>query len=87
MNVLRMIKFFAWESKMEERIKEKRTEELGWIKKKIFMDLLNGMLKYALVHWFIHCLISSTQLPHPSFNYALNICNIPKSSGLSALTF
>jgi hypothetical protein len=56
MNVLRMIKFFAWESKMEERIKEKRTEELGWIKKKKLMDLLNGMLKYTRVHLSIHCL-------------------------------
>ena len=40
-----MIKFFAWESKMEERIKDKRADELEWIRKRRMLDLVNGILK------------------------------------------
>lgn len=31
MNVLRMIKMFGWERKIQSRIDEKREEELKWI--------------------------------------------------------
>lgn len=47
MNVLRMVKLFGWEKKMNDRIAVKREEELVWIKRRQFLDLLNGMLKYA----------------------------------------
>jgi hypothetical protein len=40
-----MIKFFAWESKMEERIMEKRTDELDFIRQRRMLDLANGILK------------------------------------------
>lgn len=45
MNVLRMIKLFGWENKMNERIAVKREEELVWIKRKQFLELLNAMIK------------------------------------------
>ncbi|PBK69165.1 hypothetical protein ARMSODRAFT_1019154 [Armillaria solidipes] len=45
MNVLRMIKLFGWEKKMDDKIAEKRDEELVWIKKRKMLDLLNGTIK------------------------------------------
>jgi len=45
MNVLRMIKLFGWEKKMNEKVDEKREEELTWLWKRQLLDLLNGNLK------------------------------------------
>ncbi len=45
MNVLRMVKLFGWEKKMDDKIAEKRDEELVWIKKRKMLDLLNGTIK------------------------------------------
>ncbi|KAJ7770817.1 hypothetical protein DFH07DRAFT_1057900 [Mycena maculata] len=48
MNVLRMIKLFGWERQMNERVAEKREEELGWIWKRQMLDLLNGTLNFFI---------------------------------------
>ena len=45
LHVLRMIKLFGWERKMEERVYEKRQEELVWIKKRQFIEVLNAIVK------------------------------------------
>lgn len=47
MNMLRMIKLFGWESKMQDRISEKREDELVWLWKRELLDLVNGNLKYV----------------------------------------
>jgi len=39
MNVLRMVKLFGWENKMNERIRVKREEELVWVRWKQFLDV------------------------------------------------
>ncbi|KAJ3890944.1 hypothetical protein GG344DRAFT_77404 [Lentinula edodes] len=46
MNVLRMIKLFGWESKMESRIAEKRDEELVWIRRRQILEMINGIITY-----------------------------------------
>ncbi|EJD51853.1 ATP-binding cassette transporter [Auricularia subglabra TFB-10046 SS5] len=46
MGLLRMIKLFAWEKKIEERLQEKREDELVWIRKARIMSLLNMNLNY-----------------------------------------
>ncbi|KAJ7102323.1 hypothetical protein B0H15DRAFT_943257 [Mycena belliarum] len=54
MNVLRMIKFgcslllFGWERQMNERMAEKREQELNWIWKRQMLDLLNGTLNFFI---------------------------------------
>ncbi|KAJ7919040.1 P-loop containing nucleoside triphosphate hydrolase protein [Mycena leptocephala] len=48
MNVLRMIKLFGWERQMNERVAEKREEELNWLWKRQMLDLLNGMLNFFI---------------------------------------
>lgn len=45
MNIIRMIKVFGWEKKMEEQISEKREEELVWLWKKQVLGLINGNIK------------------------------------------
>jgi len=47
MNVLRMIKLFAWEGKVKQKMYEKREEELLWTKKRQFLQLLNMNAKYV----------------------------------------
>lgn len=46
-NVMRMIKLFGWERKMDERVAEKREEELFWIKRRQLLDLAVGLIKCA----------------------------------------
>ncbi|KAJ7680686.1 hypothetical protein DFH06DRAFT_1163946 [Mycena polygramma] len=48
MNVLRMIKMFGWEKQMDEKIAEKREEELKklWIRR--LMDMASGMLNHLI---------------------------------------
>jgi hypothetical protein len=40
-----MVKLFGWERKMEERVYEKRQEELVWIKKRQIIEVLNSVIK------------------------------------------
>ncbi len=48
MNVIRMIKLFGWERKVNEKIAEFREAELTWIWKKQILELLNNSIKYVL---------------------------------------
>ena len=45
MNVVRMVKLFGWESKLNEKISQKREDELTWIRKRQFLELLNANIK------------------------------------------
>lgn len=45
MNVLRMIKMFGWEKKMDEKVSEKREAELKWIWRRQLLDLISATLK------------------------------------------
>ncbi|KAG6919579.1 hypothetical protein DXG01_004242 [Tephrocybe rancida] len=49
MNVLRMIKLFGWEKKMDEKIAEKRDKELVWIWKRQILDMINGNINSMAV--------------------------------------
>ncbi|KAJ7275444.1 hypothetical protein B0H12DRAFT_1199540 [Mycena haematopus] len=41
------VRLFGWERQMNERVAEKREEELNWLWKRQLLDLLNGTLKYV----------------------------------------
>ncbi|KAH7108534.1 hypothetical protein BKA62DRAFT_682512 [Auriculariales sp. MPI-PUGE-AT-0066] len=68
MNLLRMIKLFAWEPRVQERLSEKREEELHWIWKTRVMTLVNMNLKllvtmivaYATYTLVMHRALSSS---------------------------
>jgi hypothetical protein len=47
MNILRMVKLFGWEGKMNEKISKKREEELVWMWKRQVLNLTKGLLKYV----------------------------------------
>lgn len=42
-----MIKLFAWEPKMKEKLDETREEELGWIRRAKITGLVNRNLKWV----------------------------------------
>ncbi|KAH6916771.1 ATP-binding cassette transporter [Coprinopsis sp. MPI-PUGE-AT-0042] len=48
MNVMRMVKLFGWEKKMEDRIREKREEELSLIWKRQVLSVTNDTLNYLI---------------------------------------
>ncbi|KIY70079.1 P-loop containing nucleoside triphosphate hydrolase protein [Cylindrobasidium torrendii FP15055 ss-10] len=48
LNVLRMIKLFGWERRMEDKVGDKREEELTWIRRRQYLELTN-----AIVNFFI----------------------------------
>lgn len=49
MNVLRMIKLFGWETKMNEKIAEKREDELRYIWKQRILEVCTVNLKFVLL--------------------------------------
>ncbi|KAG2065985.1 P-loop containing nucleoside triphosphate hydrolase protein [Suillus decipiens] len=48
MNVLRMIKLFGWEEKLDARIGERREVELVWIWKTKVLELVNDVSNYVI---------------------------------------
>jgi hypothetical protein len=47
MNVIRMVKLFGWESKMTQRVADKREEELAWIWKLGVLGIANQVIKFV----------------------------------------
>lgn len=47
MNMLRMIKLFGWETQMQDKIFEKREDELAWLWKNELLELINNNIKYV----------------------------------------
>lgn len=45
LNVIRMIKLFGWENKMNEKLSVKRNEELAMQKKRQLLELVTSMVK------------------------------------------
>ena len=45
MHVVRMIKFFAWEKRIENQLVEKRNDELTWIKRSKLLTVVNDNIK------------------------------------------
>ncbi|KAH7915135.1 hypothetical protein BJ138DRAFT_1170143 [Hygrophoropsis aurantiaca] len=48
LGVLRMIKFFGWEKRMNNKIKEKREEELSWIFKGNVLLVMTSVLNFVV---------------------------------------
>jgi len=70
-----MLKLFGWESEMHERIAARREEEVKWLWKRKFYDVIIAIVKCVLSH--ISRMIFYTgprQLSDPCFDYARYIC-------------
>ena len=48
MNVIRMIKLFGWEPKVNDQVAEKREDELTYIRKFKMLELANGLIKCVI---------------------------------------
>lgn len=55
MGVVRMLKMFGWENKIADQIRQKRENELGLIKRRFYLTLLN-----ANVNWILPLLTSKS---------------------------
>lgn len=49
MNVIRMIKLFGWEPRVNEQLAGKREDELQQYRKYRLLELANGMIKYVVL--------------------------------------
>lgn len=45
LSVVRMIKMFGWEDRVNQQIEEKRETELAALRKRQFVSVINGNLK------------------------------------------
>lgn len=54
MNVVRMVKLFGWEKKIEDRISEKREEELVWLWRRLVLELVNNNIKLVYIGGFFN---------------------------------
>lgn len=70
MSALRMIKMFGWESRVSERIAEKREDELQWIWKRELLHLGTSILKY------VPTLYISDQTPHHFFSFLIPLAHM-----------
>lgn len=52
-----MIKFFAWEKRIESQLAEKRNEELVCIKRSKLLTIVNDNIKYACLEYANHSLL------------------------------
>jgi len=51
MNVIRMIKVFGWEKRIDERIAGKREEELAYQRKRVILEIISNILKCVWLNW------------------------------------
>ncbi|KAI0803028.1 hypothetical protein BC629DRAFT_1491319 [Irpex lacteus] len=85
-NVIRMIKLFAWEPRMHEKLKEKREEELARQKKVKFLDLLYTNINRAvpiltmIVTFASYTLIMKQQLTASRVFSAMSVFEILQSA-------
>lgn len=45
MNVVRMIKVFGWEKRIDEKIAIKREQELAYQRKRVILEIISDVLK------------------------------------------
>ena len=76
MNVIRMIKLFGWEKKMEERIAEKREEELVTQWKRQIYELFNGNIKLVSQYVINGSMAHFIQFCNPCFRDGGNIFHL-----------
>ncbi|GJE85927.1 multidrug resistance-associated ABC transporter [Phanerochaete sordida] len=48
MNVIRMIKLFGWEPKVNDQVADKREDELSYIRKFKMLELANGLINFSI---------------------------------------
>lgn len=72
MNIIRMIKLFGWESRVNDEINGKRDEELRVLKRRQLMELLNINTKYFKVLFILRKAADYIQKLHDT--YCVNDC-------------
>ena len=65
MNVIRMIKVFGWEKRIDEKIADKREEELAYQRKRVILEIISNILKCVQLNrlWVVVLTICSFSIP------------------------
>ena len=65
MNVIRMIKAFGWEKRIDEKIAGKREEELACQRKRVILEIISNILKCVQLNrlWVVALTIRSFFIP------------------------
>lgn len=85
MNVVRMIKFFAWEKRIESQLAEKRNEELACIKRSKLLTIVNVNIKYVCSESDLSMCVSymcAVQRPHTLGDDGVHLCYLRESIDL-----
>jgi len=69
MNVIRMIKVFGWEERIDEKIAAKREEELAYQRKRIILEIISNILKCGHFNWFWVIPLTATQFLYPCHHH------------------
>ncbi|KAF5334423.1 hypothetical protein D9758_017869 [Tetrapyrgos nigripes] len=83
MNILRMVKMFGWERLMNERIAEKREEELRYIRWMRILDLTTMLVNqlHALLFWLNQSITAKVSLDRiTNFLYNTELLDVYKQS-------
>ena len=69
MNIIRMIKVFGWEERIEEKITGKREEELAYQRKWIIFEIISNILKCEQLNRPSVMALTILQFLHPSHHH------------------
>jgi len=69
MNVIRMIKVFGWEKRIDEKIAVKREEELAYQRKRIILEIISNVLKCVPPNWFSVIVLTISQFLYPGHHH------------------
>lgn len=69
MNVIRMIKVFGWEKRIDEKIADKREEELAYQKKRVILEIISNVLKYVQLNWLWVTILTRLKFLHSNHHY------------------
>ena len=69
MNVIRMIKVFGWEKRIDEKIADKREEELVYQRKRIVLEIISNILKCVQLNYLWVAALTILQFLHPGHHH------------------
>ena len=69
MNVIRMIKVFGWERRIDEKIADKREEELVYQRKRVILEIISNVLKCVQPVWLWTMVLTRLKFLHSNHHY------------------
>ena len=74
-----MIKVFGWEKRIDEKIADKREEELAYQRKRVILEIISNILKCVLPDSFWAMVLTKVKLLHSNYHYDRHLRLLCKS--------